>query len=1194
AERLAYMLADSAVPVLLTQARLAGRVEGYGGEVVCLGTAGPHPAALEPPPSPTGGGGASPSESVVQSAKAGPAALGHDAVGGEDRSMDMPLPRNGGGWRARGEPGGGLSPDNLAYVIYTSGSTGRPKGAMNAHRGIVNRLRWMRRYELTADDAVLQKTPFSFDVSVWEFFWPLTVGARLVMARPEGHRDPQYLSETIEREGITHLHFVPSMLQAFLEAGETERCGSVRRVMCSGEALSPETVARFRERLPGAELHNLYGPTEAAIEVTYHACAPGESTTPIGRPVPNTRIHVLDREFQTAPVGVPGELHIGGVQVGRGYLGRPELTAEKFVPDPFSSAGGERLYRTGDRARWLATGEVEYLGRLDEQVKVRGFRIELGEIEAALLRHPSVAEAVAVAREDGGGKRLVAYVVPAEGAEPDAAELRAHLAGWVPEYMVPSAFVFLPALPLSPAGTLDRRALPAPGLAAAAESERVLPRTEREELLARIWAELLRVPEVGVHDNFFEMGGDSILGIQVVARAARAGVRITPEQVFQHQTVAGLAAAAETGEGAAAEQGEVTGEVPPTPVQRWLFEQELPGLHHWNQAHLLDVREPLDLAVLAEAVDALQRHHDALRLRFVRADGGEWGQAGAPAGGPPPVAWVDLSAVAEAERAARLEEVAGYAQASLDLAAGPVFRVACFDLGGGRRRLLFAAHHLVVDGVSWRVLLEDLATALRQLRAGEPVRLPPKTTPYREWAERLRGHAASPALRAEADFWAGVAAAPAAPLPRDRDGANTEGRSRVVAASLTEEETRALLREVPSVYRTQVNDVLLAALARAFAAWTGERSLLVELEGHGREPLFPGVDLSRTVGWFTAIFPVRLEVDPGAGPGEAIRAVKERLRAVPGKGIGYGVLRYLSGDAETVARLAARPEVSFNYHGRLDSPFEAAPEGAGPTRHPAAPRRYLLDVVGRVAGGRLEVRWHYAADVHDRATVERLAERYLEALRELIAHCREPGAGGCTPSDFPLARLDEEALERTARALGAGPGGRDLEDLYPLTPMQQGMLFHSRADRDAYFEQFIYPLTGEVDAALLRRAWDRVAARHAVLRTAFAWDDLREPLQGVLRRVDVPVHEEDWRGLSPDEQADRLDGFLREDRARGFDPARAPLMRVALLREAEDAWTMVWSHHHLLVDGWSAARVVGEVVAVHRALREGREPVLPP
>ncbi|HEX6863359.1 MAG TPA: amino acid adenylation domain-containing protein, partial [Thermoanaerobaculia bacterium] len=436
------------------------------------------------------------------------------------------------------------SSSGLAYMIYTSGSTGRPKGALNAHRGIVNRILWMQQeYGLTPDDRVLQKTPFSFDVSVWEFFWPLIVGARLVMARPGGHQDPAYLVETIEREGITTLHFVPSMLQVFAEQEGLERCASLRRVMASGEALPADLANRFLSRLPGVELHNLYGPTEAAVDVTYHACQPGEERVPIGRPVANTRIHLLDSTGQEVPVGVAGELCIGGVQVGRGYLNRPDLTADRFVPDPFGDLyglRGSRFYRTGDLARWLPGGEIEYLGRIDHQVKIRGVRIELGEIEATLCRHPAVREAVVLTRGQGADRALVAYLVPPvpEGA----AALREHLQASLPEAMVPSAFVFLESMPLSPNGKVDRKAL------ARIEPEReaadfVAPRTPLEERLAGIWSELLGAERVGVEDHFFRLGGHSLMATRLVSRLRETfGVELPLREIFEAPTLAGLAA----------------------------------------------------------------------------------------------------------------------------------------------------------------------------------------------------------------------------------------------------------------------------------------------------------------------------------------------------------------------------------------------------------------------------------------------------------------------------------------------------------------------------------------------------------------------------------------------------------------------------------------------------------------------------
>ncbi|HEX6038128.1 amino acid adenylation domain-containing protein, partial [Longimicrobium sp.] len=490
ADRIAYMLEDSAVRVLLTESRLVADLPSHGAQVV--------------------------------------------AVDADASLADEPAQA----------PSVDVSIDALAYAIYTSGSTGRPKGALNAHRGVVNRLLWMQaEYGLTADDVVLQKTPFSFDVSVWEFFWPLMTGATLVVARPEGHKDPAYLAEAIRRHGVTTLHFVPSMLRAFVDHADAGACASVRRVMASGEALPADLVGRFYAALPGARLHNLYGPTEAAVDVTYWPCTPADADrgVPIGRPVANTRVYVLDRDGQPVPAGVPGELHIGGVQVGRGYLGRPALTAEKFVPDPFVSAPGARLYRTGDLARWRADGVVEYLGRLDHQVKIRGFRIELGEIEAVLAAHPALREAAVLAREDTPGDvRLVAYTV-ATGDAPAPEALRAYLRERLPEHMVPSAFVALPALPLSPNGKLDRRALPAPERGARGTAAYVAPRSDVEATLAAIWSAVLGVERVGVHDHFFDLGGYSLLAVQVASRVQQAfGVSLPLHTLFQATTIEAL------------------------------------------------------------------------------------------------------------------------------------------------------------------------------------------------------------------------------------------------------------------------------------------------------------------------------------------------------------------------------------------------------------------------------------------------------------------------------------------------------------------------------------------------------------------------------------------------------------------------------------------------------------------------------
>ena len=1101
---------------------------------------------------------------------------------------------------------GALSPDHVAYVIYTSGSTGRPKGVAVSHRAIVNRLLWGQEvYGLLESDGVMQVASFCFDFSVWEIFAPLLAGARLILPRPREQGDSAYLARLIAREKATIIHFVPTMLRAFLDEPGLASCESLRLVFSGGEALTGDLQRIFFERLPHAELYNQYGPTEATVDVTYRRCEPSHvrPSVPIGRPIANTRAYVVDERMSPCPVGVPGELYVGGECLARGYLRRPALTAAAFVPDPFSAEPGARLYRTGDSVRFLPDGEIEFLGRLDRQVKVRGFRIEAGEVESALLEHEALASAIVVVREDTpGAARLVAYVVARPGVEaPPGSELRTHLAARLPEQMLPSAYVALAELPMLPNGKLDRRALPAPGeIARVASAHDDEPHTPAEETLCTIWREVLGLERVGCLENFFELGGDSILSIQIVARANRAGLQLTPRQLFEHQTVRALAAAAGVGQTAEAEQGAVTGEVELTPIQARFFEVVEVAPHHFNQSLLLEARRPLDAEALRVAVGGLLSHHDALRLRFTRDEDGRWRQRNEAAEETAAVlSVVDLSASSTDELSAHIESEAARAQQSLDLSAGPLMRVVLFECGEqSKQRLLLVVHHLSVDGVSWRILLEDLQRAYEAAAESRPVELGAKGTSWKEWAGRLREWARGAEAGSEADYWLAETGGARAALPRDsEDGENLFGDAEVVTAWLNEDETRALLTEVPSVYRTQVNDALLSALAETLCPWAGGR-VLVELEGHGREELFEGVDVSRTVGWFTARYPVALESAAGDSPGDLLKRVKEKLRGVPRKGVGYGALKYLRDD-ETGQQLRGRAdgEVSFNYLGQFDGVLReggllgAARESAGSNRDARQRRAQLLDVNGGVMNGRLQLNWRYSPSAHARATVERLAGEYVESLRRLVEHARAGAADEVvyTAGDFELARLGDAELRSLVGTR------RDVEDAYPLSPMQQGMLFFSlyAPSSGMYAEQMSCKLHGDLDVAAFEQAWRTVIERHAVLRTGFVWESLDEPLQVVQRHVELPLERQDLRGLSESEQAERLARMLEEDRYRGFDVSRAPLMRLKLVRLSEDVHHFVWNHHHLLLDGWSAAAVRKEVFSLYEAACEGVSLQLP-
>ncbi|MFJ2264747.1 condensation domain-containing protein, partial [Streptomyces sp. NPDC087844] len=734
-------------------------------------------------------------------------------------------------------------------------------------------------------------------------------------------------------------------------------------------------------------------------------------------------------------------LCIAGGQLARGYGGRAGLTAERFVADPFAG-DGSRMYRSGDRVRWLADGELEFLGRVDEQVKVRGYRIEPGEIETALVAHPGVRAAVVNVFGQVTDRRLAAYLVPTDLAAgvPAVGELREHLKRTLPDFMVPAVFTELAALPLTPNGKVDRAALPEPDGLRPDLDGFLPPATATEELLAGIWAQVLGVDRVGIHDNFFELGGDSIISIQVVARARESGIHVTVAQLFDHQTVAGLATVAASRSTADAEQGLVIGDFPLSPIQHWFFEQELQEPAHFNQSMLLEVTGRLEPDLLRVAMVSLLEQHDALRSRFVREADGWTGRL--MAAEPDDLVRVfETTGLDDHDEWAFLEARGQEAQTSLDLADGPLLRLVVFDRGrtgnqgrsGEREQLLFVvAHHMVVDAVSWPVLLEDLAVAYGQVERGAAVKLPTKTTSYMRWSQRLTELAGSTELMAEAEHWR-AAEAGARPLPRDLDGPNSITSARQVSVALGEEQTEQLLRDVPSAFGTQINDVLLSVLGAVFTEWCRTPTVLVDLEGHGREDVGDDIDVSRTVGWFTSVYPVVLGGGASGGdPGEALRRTKEYLRAVPRKGQGYGLLRYL---ADRDPAPGAGAEVAFNYLGQTGQAVGAGSGSGGrftPTgRALGTPqsvqgrRTHLIEINSQIALGRLELVWTYSDEVHEEATVRRLAQRYIKVLGDLIEYCCRSGIGGYTPSDFPLADLDQDLLDRIQQRFDSPepPGG---------------------------------------------------------------------------------------------------------------------------------------------------------------------------
>ncbi|WP_439862469.1 non-ribosomal peptide synthase/polyketide synthase [Pseudomonas antarctica] len=1062
--------------------------------------------------------------------------------------------------------------ENLAYVIYTSGSTGKPKGAGNRHSALTNRLCWMQQaYTLTASDTVLQKTPFSFDVSVWEFFWPLMTGARLVVAGPGDHRDPATLVSLIQRYDVTTLHFVPSMLQVFLLDENVARCTSLTRIVCSGEALPVDAQQQVFAKLPNAGLFNLYGPTEAAIDVTHWICREeGKASVPIGQPIANLSTYILDAELQPVPPGVIGELYLGGEGLARGYHRRPALTAERFMTSPFGD--GQRLYRTGDLASYRTDGVIEYRGRIDHQVKLRGLRIELGEIETRLMELDCVREAVVIAA-DG---QLVAYAVPTQTREASElrSEIKTRLGEHLPDYMVPAQLIFLDQLPLSPNGKLDRKALPTPD-ASLLQKTYVAPQSPLEQQIAAIWQDVLKREKVGLTDNFFELGGDSIISIQVVSRARQQGIAFTPKELFQHQTVQGLAGVARSGAIAQViDRGPATGALPLLPIHQAFFETPVPERHHWNQSVLLKPAQPLIAEALQHALHAVIGHHDALRVSFEQQAGG-WSAHYRP--------MADWQLQQVHTRAELLSGVCDQAQASLDLQHGPLMRAVLIHLADGSQRVLLVIHHLAVDGVSWRILFEDLQNAYQQLISGQSVQLPARTSSVKAWAERLQQRAQNQSAEDELSYWLAQLDSNAADLPCERPQGSLDNRhSHTLHTHLNAAQTQRLLQQAPKAYRTQINDLLLTALARVISRWTGAQHCLIELEGHGREDLFDDIDLTRTVGWFTSLFPIKLV--PATGLGDSIKQIKEQLRAIPDKGLGYGALRYL-GTPQARASLAAlaAPRITFNYLGQFDASFDAkqgsllspAAEGSGREQVPDAPLGNWLSLNGQVYGDELTLGWQFSREMFDEATIAHLADDFKNELLALIEHCCDSANTGATPSDFPLARISQTQLDRVPVPLA------QVEDLYPLSAMQQGMLFHTlEAPESAlYVNQMAVSVSG-LDVARFTAAWNAVIERHEILRTGF-WADsqLAEPLQVVYRSATMPVDVLDWQ--QREVAAQDLQALASQDCARGFELLRAPLTRLTLVQLDPQTHYLIWTSHHILMDGWSNSRLLGEVFALY-------------
>jgi non-ribosomal peptide synthase protein (TIGR01720 family) len=815
--------------------------------------------------------------------------------------------------------------------------------------------------------------------------------------------DIEALQAYYEANGITITWLPPQLYERLLEQNNR----SLRLLLTGADKVKGYKPVPY-------EVWNAYGPTEITVLCTVYRIESEQVNIPIGKPIANTQIYVLDAEQRLQPVGVAGELYVAGAGLARGYLNRPELTAEKFVANPFEA--GERMYRTGDLARWLPDGNLEYLGRIDQQVKIRGYRIELGEIEATLLAQEQVQAAVATARQDEQGEPYLCAYVVAEG-KVDAAELRRYMGQTLPSYMVPAFIVQLERLPLSTNGKLDYNLLPAPDVTKFKSGDYVAPQTEMERVLASVWEDVLGVDKIGLKDNFFQLGGDSIRAIQVCSRLNQYHYKLAVSDIFNNQTIEQISPCMERTT-RVIDQSLIEGNVVLLPIQQMFFQKQKEASYYYNQSMMLFNPQYFDEKKLRLIFAKIVEHHDALRIVY-RNDGMGITQYNRGLDGNLfSMDYVDLSQCKNDDLLRQtIEQRSSTIQGSIDLHNGPLVKLGLFRTCSGDH-LLIAIHHLVVDGVSWRILLEDFTTAYKQISEGNEIHLAMKTDSYQYWAARLETYANNPSMKQDYNFWIQEASHSIPTLPKDKE-ADDFNLSDIEYSNvrLTKELTDKLLRHVNHAYHTEINEILLAALALALSEWSNMNKVLVNMEGHGREELFENMNITRTVGWFTTCYPVRLEVERNKGLRHYIKAVKESLRAVPHNGIGYGMLKYLTyGEQKQALEREELPEISFNYLGQFDgvvedSVFQMSTFSAGDSMSLQSRMNYILDLNSIVADGAYNLRIGYSGRHFYQETIERFAFIYKKQLIDIIEHCFNKEDSEITPSDLLASDISIDELE---------------------------------------------------------------------------------------------------------------------------------------------------------------------------------------
>lgn len=1140
-------------------------------------------------------------------------------------------------------PGLKFSNKQQIYTIYTSGSTGTPKRTGTSHFSESNLVSWYaNQCELDKEGKNKQEkflliSAFGFDLTQKNIFTPLLNGECLVLPYVSRY-DADHILGVIFQEKISFLNCAPSAFYPLLaQKNSFSSLKSLKHVFLGGEPIAVEKISAWMKQ-SNCRVVNSYGPTECTDIASFHSILDVDEyrrrSIPIGRPSDNVKLFLLDENKQLAPQGVVAELFIGGLGVGPGYFNNQKLSNDKFIENPIAGEKG-RVYASGDLVRYLPTGDIEYIGRRDDQIKIRGYRVEAGEISSLLLDIDGVKHAAVVSQHHASGQEvLIAYVVIEEAFEFDQSAARLILKDHLPDYMLPAAFVELNVLPLTPNGKLDKKALPNPELLIGSEAEFQAPRNVKEEELTKIWQEILCVEKIGVNDNYFELGGDSILSIQIISKAKQKNIVLTPSQLFRYQTISELAVISGTQSfEMLAEQGQVRGAFNLGAAQQWLFDEGFSDLSHYNQSVFLSLKERVSIEELKVIVRGLLQQHDALSLHFLEkeSDSKTWVQnhdneqaSDALIDSIVHEFQIDGKQDLSDEIAKKLIK----AQSNLSLDTGRLMQAVLInsELASGveTQGLYIVIHHLVVDGVSWRILLEDFSKLLGAIRnnskLGVSEILGDKTLSFKQWSNHLADVAKGDALNSDHGYWLQQAErieSYESPLLKVIQKSETSYKElKRHSFSLSSASTDKFLKQANKAFNTDANDLLISALARAMMDGVREqvpeglgRSLLLTLEGHGREAVSENhMDVSRTVGWFTSLYPVLLEL--GADETELpknLKSIKEQLRQVPHKGLSYGLLRYGSENENVSAYLANIPkaDITFNYLGQFDgsldnqyfsidsdmSEFEArglADQGGDLSRS------QVLDFVLLVTDGCLRCDILYCESQVSKKEIAAISQRYQEVLLETIEYCCEQSESSFTPSDLIASQITQTEIELVEAEVSKLPPftvekgfsyAYEIESIHSLSPTQEGMLFHSLYEEsdNAYFEQFCVKLEANLDAGLLSSAWQKVMLTHQNLRSAYSWQ-LSRAQQIIFKQVPLDFEVHDWSNSTDSDT--QLDNFLLEDKKKGFDLSNPPLMRLNLINLRDKQQWLVWSYHHILLDGWSVPIVLKQVFEHYLALKQ--------